>query len=88
MSFKYRVEEAGTDRYVLPPVGDMRCEVVAFLSPELFERTDEGVPRVKIIDRGCDDYAAKPIDRERLVSMVAEYASRQELQKHRGTPVA
>jgi len=37
--------------------------------------------RDKCLNTGCDDYATKPIDRERLISLVAEYASPQELHK-------
>lgn len=41
MSFKYRVVQDGDNKYVLPPVGDMQCPVTAFLSPNLFDQTDE-----------------------------------------------
>ncbi len=43
MSLKYQAVADGPSRYVLEPVGDMRCAVTAFLSPELYERTDEGM---------------------------------------------
>ena len=32
--------------------------------------------RQKCLDSGCSDYVVKPIDRERLLSVVAEHASR------------
>ncbi len=32
--------------------------------------------RRKCEDAGCDDYATKPVDRRRLLEMVAEYARR------------
>jgi tRNA-splicing ligase RtcB (3'-phosphate/5'-hydroxy nucleic acid ligase) len=41
MSFKHSVVRDGTHRWVLPKIGDMRCEVIAFLSEDLFNRTEE-----------------------------------------------
>jgi tRNA-splicing ligase RtcB len=41
VSFKYRAVKVGPNRYVLPKLGDMRCEVIAFLSEELFAHTNE-----------------------------------------------
>lgn len=41
MSFKHQVVQDGPNKFVLPKIGSMRCEVTAFLSPELHERTNE-----------------------------------------------
>lgn len=41
MSFLQQVVQVTDNQYVLPRVGDMRTEVRAFLSPELFAQTDE-----------------------------------------------
>ena len=41
MSFKYQVIKDTDNRFVLPQVGDMNCEVVAFLNDELNDGTDE-----------------------------------------------
>jgi len=43
MSLKYSAVLDGPNRYVLGKRGDMLCDVVAFLSPELFDATDEGL---------------------------------------------
>lgn len=43
MSFKYRVVQDGPNKFVLPKVGAMQCPVTAFLSPELFNGTNEAV---------------------------------------------
>ena len=43
MSFLEQVAQAAPNQYVLPRVGAMRVDVRAFLSPELFAQTDEGL---------------------------------------------
>lgn len=45
MSFRDIVAQVGPNEYVLPKVGAMLTEVRAFLSPALFEGTDEGLWR-------------------------------------------
>lgn len=43
MSHKYRVEKIRDNHYVLPAIKEMKCKVDAFLSPELYEQTDEAL---------------------------------------------
>ena len=43
MSYKYQVAQESPRRFVLPQVGDMKCRALAFLTPELFEGTNEGL---------------------------------------------
>lgn len=43
MSHKYRVEQVSPNHYVLPRVGGMQCHVDAFLSPNLYDASDEGL---------------------------------------------
>ena len=44
--------------------------------------------RDRCLAAGCDDYMTKPVDHRKLVSLVAEYASRQKLHKAGDAPVA
>lgn len=41
MSYKFHAVQDGPNKYVLPRTGDMKCPVVAYLSPELYEASDE-----------------------------------------------
>jgi tRNA-splicing ligase RtcB len=41
MSHKYRVEQVSPNHYVLPAIGEMQCQVDAFLSPALYEASEE-----------------------------------------------
>lgn len=41
MSYLQQVVQCAAHQFVLPRIGAMRCEVHAFLSPELFAQTDE-----------------------------------------------
>ncbi len=43
MGFQQQVIADGPARYVLPRIGDMKTDVVAFLSPDLFAQTDEAL---------------------------------------------
>ena len=45
MAFKDEVTQVGANHFVLPPVGDMKTQVDAFLSPNLFAQTDEALWR-------------------------------------------
>lgn len=41
MSYLQQVIQDGPNKYVLPKIGQMKCDVVAFLTPNLFAQTDE-----------------------------------------------
>lgn len=41
MSFKYAVDKVTDNHYVLPKVGNMRCEVHAFLNQKLYDMSEE-----------------------------------------------
>lgn len=43
MSFKYAVEKISNNHYVLPKVGNMKCDVNAFLSEELYSISEENM---------------------------------------------
>lgn len=43
MSRKFTVQQDGPNKYVLPKQGNMCCDVIAFLSPSLYEATNEGL---------------------------------------------
>jgi tRNA-splicing ligase RtcB (3'-phosphate/5'-hydroxy nucleic acid ligase) len=43
MSFKYEAKQVGDCHYVLPPVGKMKVEAHAWLSPELYEASEEAL---------------------------------------------
>lgn len=43
MSLKYHAAQDGPNRYRLPKTGDMKCDVVAFLSPDLYDASEEGL---------------------------------------------
>ena len=43
MSYKYAVSQVGTNHYVLPRTGGMKVDAHAFLSPELYEATEESL---------------------------------------------
>lgn len=41
MSFKYAVTQVGPSKFILPKMAGMHCEITAFLSPALLEKTEE-----------------------------------------------
>lgn len=43
MSYKYRAEKVSDNHYVLPIIGDMKVEAHAFLSEDLYERSEENM---------------------------------------------
>ena len=56
MSFRYRVEQVGPNKFVLPKLGKMRCPVTAFLSPALLEQTNEKLWR-QVATAACTEGA-------------------------------
>jgi tRNA-splicing ligase RtcB len=43
VSYKHRVVQDGDNHFVLPKIGDMKVEVHAYLSPELFQKTEDSL---------------------------------------------
>lgn len=54
MSFKSQVTQVSAGHYVLPPVGQMKVQVDAWLSPQLFAQTDEGLWRQAAMAAGYE----------------------------------
>lgn len=41
MSYKYQAQKIGSSHWVLPKIGDMKCEIHAFLSENLYQSSEE-----------------------------------------------
>ena len=61
MSLKYHAAQDGPNRYRLGKTGDMQCDVLAFLSPDLYEATDEGLWTVSIEVESSPDGQEAPV---------------------------
>lgn len=54
MSYKYRAEKHTDNHWVLPRTGDMKCDVHAFLSQDLYDMTKEDVWQQAVMSASYD----------------------------------